>query len=414
MPPTHPIVGPAKARAPTPNWPLPSIGAAPSARSETKRDAPASILIHAPRELRLTSDLSPPWDAAPEAHAAASRGDSRAIGALFPIRIPRSFAPQLRRTRAAPSCLYRTTICTTPASAAAMSTRGTAFSFATAIAILAAAAPACIDRALPGGTLQGLTAGDKAWLRAERAAAVVPPDTFRVPTTDWRWCRHDRNRNGRRRRGAPSVVPTSIAPRFFCPRSRALDGRGCETCGCAPGPGPGDCEDFICGPRPPPPANCLEPEMTCAPHGDQCVWMTKCKPPLPCAAAECSRISTTFRPRRVTTARCSRPQGTRDVDTTCRWHYYGLSAVVRRAGNPGDVRQGGRLPVADTRLRGAHDPGHGVRRQGRHPRLQQRVHRAAQMRAGHGGFLHAAETPAGATCDDAVCRDVGIAVCAWW
>ena len=31
--------------------------------------------------------------------------------------------------------------------------------------------------------------------------------------------------------------------------------------------------------------------------------------------------STTFRPRRVTTARCSLPQCTRDPDATCRWHY---------------------------------------------------------------------------------------------
>jgi hypothetical protein len=41
-----------------------------------------------------------------------------------------------------------------------MPTQATAFPFAAAIAVLAAAAPACIDRALPGGgTLQGSTAG---------------------------------------------------------------------------------------------------------------------------------------------------------------------------------------------------------------------------------------------------------------
>ena len=85
-----------------------------------------------------------------------------------------------------------------------------------------------------------------------------------------------------------------------------------------------------------------------------------------------------FRPRRVTTGRCSRPRDARsgrDLPLAL----FGLSAVVRRAGNPGDVRQGRRLPVADTGLRGADRSGHRLRRQ-EGPRLQQLVRRTAPVR----------------------------------
>ena len=221
MPPTHPIVGPAKARAPTPNWPLPSIGAAPSARSETKRDAPASILIHAPRELRSTSDLSPPWDAAPEAHAAASRGDSRAIGCRARIRILRSFcaaiAPDTCRALAPVSDYNLHDACKRRRHADQSH---------------------CIflrhrDRD-PGGGRSGVHRS-----RAARRRNTPGIDRRRVGrgcerSGRRRWCRHERNAGG----GGGAVTtgtgtgggggsaigcPPLDCPQIFCPWSRALD-----------------------------------------------------------------------------------------------------------------------------------------------------------------------------------------------
>lgn len=306
----------------------------------------------------------------------------------------------------------RIRICAAPASAAAMSTKAPAFPFAAAIAILVAAAPACIDRALPGGgTLQGSTAG---------ASGVVASGTggaggaVTAGTGGGGGAVTAGTGTGG---GGGSAIGCSHldCPQIFCPWSRALDDRGCETCACAPGPGPGDCDEIICGPRPTAPKNCLDPEMTCAPHGDQCVWMTTCKPPPPCPATECGPLPLPELPPPPCHAGPVQPPAcTRDSDATCRWHFLdcplscvtlatratcdkvaGCQWLIRACGEPtipatGCVEKGDILGCSSACTA---------------PRKCTRV------------VVDSCTLPdfqSGASCDDAVCRDVGIAVCAWW
>jgi hypothetical protein len=271
--------------------------------------------------------------------------------------------------------------------------------FATAIAILAAAAPACIERALPGGgTLQGSTAGASGVVTsgAGGGGGAVTTGT------------------GTGGGGGSAIgCPHLDCPQIFCPWSRALDARGCETCGCAPGPGPGDCEDFICGPRPTPPPECLEPEITCAPHGDQCVWMTKCKPPQPCPASECGTIFDDLPPPPCHDGPVQPAQCTRDPDATCRWHFSDCppSCVAlatrercdRIAGCQWLIRACAEPTIPATGCVDKRDLGCSS--------LCVAPRRCARIYVDSCTFT---SSPAGAACDDAVCRDTSTAVCAWW
>ena len=297
-----------------------------------------------------------------------------------------------------------------------MLTKATAFCFAIALAILAAAAPACLNRALPGGgTLQGSTAGASGVVSsgAGGGGGAVTSGTGAgggggAMTTG----------NGTGGGGGSAIgCPHLACPQIFSPWSRALDERGCETCACAPGPGPGDCEDIICGPRP-------DASDELPGRGDRRAPRTgtnasgsdrECKLLPPCPAAECGPITRSSARDCHDGKRCRRPSARVMSDMTCRWHYSdcppscvalatrercdkvaGCQWLIRACGEP-TIPATGCVDKDDISVAAACAP--------RRENARASWWIPARCRT---------TSPAGATCDDAVCRDVGIAVCAWW
>ena len=253
----------------------------------------------------------------------------------------------------------------------------------------------------------------RAWLRAERAAALVPsrPEPERAAAVG-------AMTTGTGGGGGSAVVcPPLACPEIFCPWSRALDDRGCETCACRIGPGPNDCEDVLCfDPRPPPPASCPDAKISCVPGGDRCVWaisVAECKPPTPCPAAECGPIFIDLPPPPCHDGTVQQPTCTRDPDATCRWHFTDCppSCVAlatretcdRVAGCQWLIRACAEPTLPATGCIDKRDLG--CSSQCVAPR------RCARIYVDSCTFT---TSPPGASCDDAVCRDTTTAVCAWW
>jgi len=286
-----------------------------------------------------------------------------------------------------------------------------AFSFAVPIAILVAAAPACLDRALPGGgTLQGSTAGASGVVTSGAGGGGGAVTTGSGAGGGGAAVTTGTGAGGGG--GGAIGCPKRACPEIFCPWGWTVDDRGCQTCTCAPDPRPVGCDEINCGPRPAPPATCPDAVISCVPHGDQCVWeTTECPLPL-CPAEACGPIPGLPR-ENCHGMGVPGPECTRDVDMICRWHYpdcppacVGLAtreACNKVSGCQWLIRACGEPTIPATGCVDKKDLGCSS--------LCAAPRKCARV------MVDSCTLPSnvsGAACDDAVCRDVGIAVCAWW
>jgi hypothetical protein len=267
------------------------------------------------------------------------------------------------------------------------------------LAIFAIFGHACLDRALPaGGRLAGSAGASGTLTGGGGAGGAAPAGTGSGGATA----------GGAGGSGGAGLGCARLAcPEIFCTGGWVIDDRGCQTCTCAPGPK--DCVDVSCGPRPLPPSGCPAAAITCVPHGEQCVWSIECPLP-PCPAADCGPSPDTT-PRFCNDRLARPPACLKDPDGVCRWNYLECPPSCVGAATPAACDQ---VAGCHWLVRGCSEPT--IPATGCVDKNDIGCIPCLASSRCVRAIVDSCSLPdsAASDCADAVCRDVPIAVCAWW